>query len=313
MPASPASGVDETRSSTAAAERGARCQWCDEPLGAAAVRMRGRIACPRCGAASTDPMPTDAELERAYDRYRPDSGRFSGPLDAVLRRSRGSLARRLDEAAPPGPILDVGAGEGALVHALAARGRDAIGIERAANGERIRAAELADLDGPYAGVVLWHSLEHLRGAGAQLERAAGLLAPGGLIVVAMPNAASLQARVFGNRWLALDIPRHLVHVPARALRDRLAALGLRVERTSQLRGGQAMFGWLHGLVGSLPGGLDLYAAIRRPEARAEPLAPAKRAAALAAAVVLLPVAALATLAEAALGRGGSAYVEARRV
>ena len=133
-----------------------------------------------------------------------------------------------------------------------------------------------------------------------------------MIVVAMPNAASLQASVFGDRWLALDLPRHLVHVPARALRDRLTGLGLRIERTSQLRGGQAVFGWLHGLVGALPGHPDLYDAIRRPAARSAPMTPGRRALALAAAVVLLPGAAAATLVEAALGRGGSAYVEARR-
>ena len=42
---------------------------------------------------------------------------------------------------------------------------------------------------------------------------------------------------------------------------------------SHWRGGQALFGWLHGLVGSLPGRPDLYDAIRRPEARSRPLSP----------------------------------------
>ena len=74
-----------------------------------------------------------------------------------------------------------------------------------------------------------------------------------------------------------------------------------------------MFGWLHGLVGSLPGRPDLYDAIRRPEARHRPLPVARRMMALAAAALLLPVAVAATFLEAALGRGGSAYVEARRV
>jgi len=140
-----------------------------------------------------------------------------------------------------------------------------------------------------------------------------MLAPEGVVVVAIPNAASLQARAFGDRWLALDLPRHLVHVPASALHDRVGELGLRIERTSSFRGGQSVFGWLHGLVGSLPGRLDLYDAIRRPAARSRPLSASRRIAALAAGAALLPFAAAAALAEAALGRGGSAYVEARRV
>ena len=43
-------------------------------------------------------------------------------------------ARRIDKAAPPGRILDVGAGDGTLVAALRATGRDAIGLERSASG-----------------------------------------------------------------------------------------------------------------------------------------------------------------------------------
>ncbi len=314
MPISPATGVEETRSSTAAADRGARCQWCDESLDAISERLPGRVVCGRCGAASTDPPPSEEELDRAYSSwYRPEGGRFSGPLDAILRRSRGRLAARLDRIAPAGTILDVGAGDGTLLDALAERGRTAIGIERRSERPDIREGELADFEGPFAAIVFWHSLEHLRVSGATLDAAASLLGPGGALVIAMPNAASVQARVFGDRWFGLDLATHLVHVPTRALLDRLSQAGLSVERVSWLRGGQVVFGWLHGLVGLVPGRPDLYDAIRRRPARSRPLSGPKRAIALAAAAVLLPVAVAGTLFEAALGRGGTAYVEARRV
>jgi hypothetical protein len=139
-----------------------------------------------------------------------------------------------------------------------------------------------------------------------------MLSRGGVLVLALPNAASLQARTFGPRWLAIDAPRHLVHVPGRALVARLEAAGLRIERTSHVRGGQAVFGWLHGFVGRLPGSPSLWDAIRRPESRNQPLGPGRRALALGAATLLFPVAALCAGVEAALGRGGSIYVEARR-
>ena len=132
------------------------------------------------------------------------------------------------------------------------------------------------------------------------------------IVVAMPNPASLQARAFGDRWLHLDLPLHLVHVPAPALLARLRALGVRVERVSYLRGGQVVFGWLHGLVGLLPGHPDLYDAIRRPDARRRPMSSGRRLATLAAAAVALVPAAACALVEAGLRRGGTVYVEARR-
>jgi hypothetical protein len=73
-----------------------------------------------------------------------------------------------------------------------------------------------------------------------------------------------------------------------------------------------LFGWLYGLVGSLPGRPDLYDAIRRRQARSRPMTGRTRAVALAAGVALFPVAALATMVEVALRRGGTVYVEAHR-
>jgi Methyltransferase domain len=292
-------------------ETGAHCAWCGAALRPAAGA--DTPLCARCGARTTWPTPTDEELERAYGSwYRPEGGRFGGPGDRLLRRLRGRLARRLNRIAPPGPILDVGAGDGALLDALEAAGRDAVGLERRSDREDVRTAEIAEVEGRWAAVVFWHSLEHLRDPRAALEHAAGLLETAGVMVIAMPNSASLQARIFGDRWFALDIPRHLVHVPAQALLARLRELGLRPTRISYSRGGQTVFGWLHGIVGTLPGKPDLYDAIRRSEARRAPLSGGRRALTLGAAALALPLAALCAAVEVVLRRGGTVYVEAHR-
>jgi SAM-dependent methyltransferase len=258
-------------------------------------------------------VPTEAELDRAYGAwYRPIGGRFSGAGDQVLGYLRGRLARRIVKIAPPGPVLDVGSGDGTLLDALGARGRTAVGLERRSTRDDIRAVDLAQIRERWAAIVFWHSLEHLRDPGAALEHAAGLLLPDGVMVVAMPNVDSIQARVFGDRWLALDLPRHLVHVPAPALLAKLDALGMRPERVSHLRGGQVVFGWLHGVVGALPTRPDLYEAIRRPAARQAGISAGRRAMTLAAGALALPLATACALGEASLRRGGSVYVEARR-
>ena len=288
------------------------CAWCGAELGAAARRQRGRTGCPACGAATTDPWPGPSELGRAYERYRPASGRFSGLGDALLRRSRARPAGRIDRLAPVGAVLDVGAGDGTLVDALRARGRRAEGLERAPARPDLREAEVESLEGPWSAVVFWHSLEHLPAPASALEAAAGRLCPRGLLLVAVPNSESLQARAFGDDWFHLDLPRHLVHLSTRTLVERLGELELEVTRVSHWRGGQILFGWMHGLVGRLPGRPNLYDAIRRPEARSAPMPIHRRVVALAAAVVLWPAAAVAAAVEVVVRRGGTVYVEARR-
>ena len=272
----------------------------------------GRSRCSSCGAAITDPWPTDSELASAYARYRPESGRFAVVGDRLLRRTRAQLAGRIDRLAPPGRVLDVGAGDGTLLDALASRGRSALGLERDTRRDDMVQAEVSELEGGWSAIVFWHSLEHLRTPGQAVDHAAAHLVIGGVLIVAVPNTESLQARVFGDRWFHLDLPRHLVHLPATVLVERLRSQGLTVTRVSHWRGGQALFGWLHGLVGSLPGRLDLYDAIRRPEARSRPMPPARRAATLGAGLFLAPVAGVAAVVEIALRRGGTVYLEARR-
>ena len=287
------------------------CVWCNAAISADAWVGFRRLRCSRCGAETTFPFPDEAELDAAYGgAYRPVSGRFSGPGDVLLRHGRGRLASRLDQIAPPGPILDVGAGDGALLKSLQAEGRVAVGTERSPAGSETGTGR--EGGGAWAGVVFWHSLEHLADAGRRVDALPAALLPNGIVVIAMPNPRSLQARAFGDRWLALDLPRHLVQVPADALLGRLSEVGLKVERVSYLRGGQVVFGWLHGLVGMLPGHPSLYDAIRRHEARSAPLGGIQRVVALALAAALLPIATALAIVEAATKRGGTVYVEARR-
>ena len=52
-----------------------------------------------------------------------------------------------------------------------------------------------------------------------------MLAPGGLVLVSVPNFGSWQRRLFGGAWYHLDLPRHRVHFATATLERALRAAG----------------------------------------------------------------------------------------
>jgi 2-polyprenyl-3-methyl-5-hydroxy-6-metoxy-1,4-benzoquinol methylase len=77
-------------------------------------------------------------------------------------------------------------------------------------------------------IALWHSLEHLPRPWLVLQKAAEKLAPGGILLVSVPNIESYDFSVLGDGWVHLDIPRHLYQFPVRWLKTVGSAIGLTI-------------------------------------------------------------------------------------
>jgi 2-polyprenyl-3-methyl-5-hydroxy-6-metoxy-1,4-benzoquinol methylase len=139
----------------------------------------------------------------------------------------------------PGRLIEIGAGAGCFSSAAAQAGFDVTAVEmdeqcchylsgrlgvRAIQSDRPSEALTAL---PAARVVaMWHVLEHLPNPAQVLAAAADRLEPGGILAIGVPNPRSLQFRLLRSRWAHLDAPRHLILIPASALIERAAALGL---------------------------------------------------------------------------------------
>ncbi len=94
------------------------------------------------------------------------------------------------------------------------------------------AATMAGMSERFEVIALWHSIEHLRDPWTVVERAVERLAPGGILLVALPNIESFEFMVLKERWRHLDAPRHLYFHPP----DALMALGERYGlRTLELK------------------------------------------------------------------------------
>ena len=175
----------------------------------------------------------------------PPTGTGTGPAGRqplrVRRRRAAAAARagcspaRIDAIAPPGPVLDVGAGDGTLIDALHAHGPRGDRARARLRPPRLpRRAARGGRSGEWAAIVFWHSLEHLPEPGRRgARRPRGCCAPGGVLVVAVPNAGSLQARVV-RRPLAAPRPAPPPRPPhgARAAR---AGSSRRASRSSASR------------------------------------------------------------------------------
>jgi 2-polyprenyl-3-methyl-5-hydroxy-6-metoxy-1,4-benzoquinol methylase len=211
--------------------------------------------CDGCGLATTEPQPAsmDPYYPAAYRRY-------SGITLRALRwlygwRVRG-WARRLSRR---GRALEVGCGDGWMLGALRDRGGRVLGSERTIAGARSAAATnripvfVGDLDSLGSSahfdlIILFQALEHLAEPMVTLRRSANLLERGGVMVVAVPNFASWQARLFGRSWFHLDVPRHRHHFSPAALASAFEKAGLKVMRTRFVSVEHDPYGWVQSVL-----------------------------------------------------------------
>ena len=204
-----------------------------EPTDSATYEL---FRCRVCGTAVTagaDPGRS-AYSTGVYAGRPPRLAGLVGVLQRLaLRLPRRALARA--GVSRGASVLDAGAGTGRLVTDLREHGYRAEGIDPSPRGEGIEPTALGehvahDLDA----VVLWHVLEHVPDPSAAVARTRDWLRPGGVLIVGVPNLASLQARLAGPAWFHLDLPRHRTHFTTKGLRSLMSRAAIRPERTYRL-------------------------------------------------------------------------------
>jgi SAM-dependent methyltransferase len=181
--------------------------------------------CLACGHIFQNPRLSAAGLEFYYGDFYDGIGTavtealLGAPLGLYLAR-----ARVIEGLATPARWLDVGTAQGHFC--CAAReawpqtrfdgldiGQGVEQAERAGwveHGYRGFLPDVADdLAGTYDVVSLFHCLEHTPDPRAELAAAYRVLAPGGLLVIEVPNPECVMGHIFGRFWFPWFQPQHL--------------------------------------------------------------------------------------------------------
>lgn len=214
--------------------------------------------CGSCGLVFADPLPSPAIISSFYVEYTTHGQVVFDNPGVFSRIGRRVTLREFSAAAvggPDEPLLDYGCGDGSFLTELRNMGyTNLIGYDfdpKASEAARRSGAAIASerdqlaKHGPYATITMNHVIEHVADPAEDLAWLAGMLRPGGRIVIRTPNARSVLAKSFGASWRGWETPRHL-NIFTRAA---FSALAPRVDDLSlvSIHTSEAMFlGIFHG-------------------------------------------------------------------
>ncbi len=181
----------------------------------------------------TFPKPSLEELSKYYESedYISHSNKKKGLFSFLYQTVRGfTLKNKLNIIqhfhVEKGTLLDIGAGTGHFLDLAQKNKWIVTGIEPNL-GARTMAAEkgisfaenIQSLaNNSFDVITMWHVLEHVYDLDEQIKELKRVLKPDGVLVIAVPNFRSFDARYYKRFWAAYDVPRHLWHFSKKSIK-----------------------------------------------------------------------------------------------
>ncbi len=139
-------------------------------------------------------------------------------------------------------ILDIGAGTGDFLSVCKKNGWKIKGVEPSENARKLAfkkgivltesveefQTEKFDI------ITLWHVLEHIPNLTEFIQTLKKLLKPNGVLVIAVPNFKSYDAKHYHSFWAAYDVPRHLWHFSKTAIQKLFSEQNFRLIKTKSM-------------------------------------------------------------------------------
>jgi 2-polyprenyl-3-methyl-5-hydroxy-6-metoxy-1,4-benzoquinol methylase len=198
------------------------------------------VACDSCGFKFTNPIPQIDDLGNYYksEEYISHSNTKKGIVSRLYHLVRNyTLKKKLQLVSSyvsRGTVLDYGCGTGMFLNIFHKAGWSTYGMEPD-NGARKLATEMgltvyskkSELDPLIADsslsvISLWHVLEHVTDLDDTLGFFKTKLNEKGILIIAVPNHKSEDAKHYKEFWAAYDVPRHLYHFEPKTIVKLLA-------------------------------------------------------------------------------------------
>lgn len=186
------------------------------------------VTCQGCGFHFTNPVPDEATIGKYYksENYVSHSSSKKGFINRIYHLVRWySLKRKvslLNKLVKGRELLDIGAGTAHFLAEARKGGWNIAGLEPDENARKLaKSLNNVDLDNTstlhsmpdkrFDVITMWHVLEHVYHLKKDAEKIVSLLSKDGVLIVAVPNMNSYDAKYYKEFWAAFDLPIHLYH------------------------------------------------------------------------------------------------------
>ncbi len=205
--------------------------------------------CNSCRGKFTQGVPAEDKIGAYYssEEYISHSDTRTGMVNSIYHMVRGITLKKKRKLVKKfsslnsGKILDIGCGTGAFLNEMKQAGWEIMGIEPDA-GARSNAATLHGIipsepealfhleEESFDVITMWHVLEHVHRLHDYLAQLKKIIKPGGVILIAVPNHQSSDARHYRQHWAGYDVPRHLYHFAPESMKRLASKYGFKLHR-----------------------------------------------------------------------------------
>ena len=211
------------------------------------------VGCMQCSFRFTNPRPTKDNLPAFYKSINYIShsdtkkGFVSQAYHLVRRYTLNQKLKLLKSNVAVGNLLDYGCGTGMFLNQANAKGWNSFGIEPdhaardlANKNKKLAFGNKQELNAfdpliTFNAITLWHVLEHVTDLPETLNFFKQKLNPNGVLIIAVPNYNSYDAKRYKAHWAAYDLPRHLYHFEAKTISQLLAKYGFALHETYPMK------------------------------------------------------------------------------